>query len=126
METKYEDIATALKMRGYRVREFTKAELERGRTVPALRSGLLNADVHGHLIALGYTRTHHEASYEYVGDAETGPRLEGGPEFDEYLSDTDVIVIDHNGMFVHHELRDLEFEKFLDQQVEASNSHWKL
>lgn len=41
METKYEDIATALKMRGYRVREFTKAELERGRTVPALKSGLL-------------------------------------------------------------------------------------
>lgn len=50
--------------------------------------------MHDKLIALGFTHTHYEASYEDVGTGETGPMIEGGPAFDEYLhKDTNSKVI---------------------------------
>lgn len=71
----------------------------------------MNADIHSNLIALGYVHTHYEESYEDVGTPESGPELAGGPEFDEYESDTDRIIIDHEGRFGHHEMRDLAQEE---------------
>jgi len=73
-----------------------------------------NQDAHANLIALGYEHKHYEADYEDVGDAESGPMLSGHPGFDEYYSDIDLIIIGHDGLFTHHDMRDLEAERFMD------------
>lgn len=52
---------------------------------------------HDKLIALGFTHTHYEDTYEDVGNGETGPMIEGGPAFDEYLhkqTNTKVILVE--------------------------------
>jgi hypothetical protein len=49
----------------------------------------------GLLNALGYVCTQHPASWEDVGDAESGPQIAGGPAFDEWtLDDSFIIVVD--------------------------------
>ena len=78
----------------------------------------LNLEVHKHLIALGYTHEYFPEDWEDTGGPEYGPRLEGHPAYDQYTSDKDYIIIDHHGHFAHFELRDLEFEKWVEQQEE--------
>ena len=47
------------------------------------------------LTALGFTLTQHEATWEDVGDAENGPKLAGGPAYDEWSNGiTSVYVVD--------------------------------
>lgn len=48
---------------------------------------------HHHLIDLGFSHVHVEASWEDTGDAENGPRLSGDPAYDEYtLGDMTVYI----------------------------------
>ena len=68
--------------------------------------------VHHHLLELGFVHVHHEADWEDGGDAENGPKLEGGPAFDDYYADTDSIYINHDGS-AHLEQRDPDLEEFL-------------
>lgn len=46
----------------------------------------MNFDKHAAALlnACGYVCTHHPESWEDVGSAESGPRLSGGPAFDEW------------------------------------------
>jgi hypothetical protein len=48
------------------------------------------------LIMAGYTLTQHPATWEDAGDAENGPKLTGGPAFDEW-SKGDISIIVVNG-----------------------------
>lgn len=74
-----------------------------------------NIALHDHLISLGYRRERVEASWEDVGDAENGPKLEGGPAFDcytgadEYVYASEIGVLDRNA-------RDEAFEQWADEQ----------
>lgn len=76
-----------------------------------------NEEVRNNLTALGYEHTHHEEDFEDIGDAENGPKLSGGPAYDEYLSPEDRIIINHRGNFAQFELRDLAFEAWCDEQA---------
>lgn len=80
---------------------------------------MFNTDIHENLIALGYQHKHYEEEYREGGDAESDPRLEGYPAYDEYTSEEDYIVIDRNGCFVHQEMRNLEREAWLAEQEDS-------
>lgn len=67
-----------------------------------------------HLVGLGYTRIRMEASYEDVGNGETGPIVHGCPAYDEYTSPDDYVFFSENGT-ANHELRDLEFEAWIER-----------
>lgn len=45
------------------------------------------------LLAAGYFIIPHEASWEDIGDAENGPKMSGGPAYDEYRKGTDVYIV---------------------------------
>ena len=51
------------------------------------------------LTALGFTLTSRPASWEDVGGPERGPKLIGGPAYDEWAKD-DISVIVQDGMIV--------------------------
>jgi hypothetical protein len=53
---------------------------------------------HDQLVASGWTHTHHEADFEDIGTAESGPCLTGGPAYDEYRRGTKVIYADWRGV----------------------------
>ncbi len=71
-----------------------------------------NEDVHQCLTELGFTHTHHMEDFEDDGDGESGPHLTGGPAFDEYEDASERIIVDHHGMVVSREDRDLAFEAY--------------
>lgn len=77
--------------------------------------GPINQSAHDGLTALGYKHTHTPAEFD-DGDAENGPGHGGHDAFDTYESDIDYVIIDVHGHFVHHELRDLSLERFLEAQ----------
>lgn len=72
-----------------------------------------NEDAHKQLVALGYEYERVEAEFD-DGTPEDGPGTWGHPPYDQYTSDVDYIIIDESGHFVHHEMRDLKLEEFLD------------
>lgn len=77
--------------------------------------------VHEQLIAQGFAHTHHGDSVTDHGNGETGPMIDYGPPYDEYLSATErVIVVD--GEVVLHEPRDLAFEAWCDAQAEKESA----
>jgi hypothetical protein len=78
----------------------------------------LNPGVHQHMIEMGYRHSYSPAEFD-DGDAENGPGHGGHDEFDTYESADDYVVIDARGHFAHHEKRDLELERFLDQNQTA-------
>lgn len=78
-----------------------------------------HAAAHAWLIANGYTHKRMDAEWEDTGDAESGPRLDGHPAFDEYTSDTDYVIIDERG-FQHCEKRDMEWEAHVDAMEAGS------
>jgi hypothetical protein len=45
------------------------------------------------LLAAGYTKTHVPDSWQDVGDAENGPRLTGGPAYDDWSKDDHHIYV---------------------------------
>lgn len=52
-----------------------------------------NPALHAFLTDAGFGYSHHEASWEDVGDAENGPELTGGPAFDEYFFNTQCVYV---------------------------------
>jgi hypothetical protein len=79
-----------------------------------------NAALHEQLLALGFERVWHDAEWEDTGDAESGPALDGHPAWDEYTSASEIICIDEAGRVVHREERDLELERWCEEQARAS------
>ena len=77
-----------------------------------------NSGIHAVLVEMGYEYKHYECTFEDVGDPENGPQLDGDPAFDEYKSADEYIIISECGRVVHREDRDLEFEKWIDEQEE--------
>jgi hypothetical protein len=77
----------------------------------------LNAALHECLTALGYVRTYNEPEFD-DGDPENGPGTWGCPGYDEYESATDRVFYDEMGGS-HYEVRDLELEKWIEQNVAA-------
>ena len=74
-----------------------------------------NPALHEHLMALGYVRVRHAASWEDVGCGETGPMLEGGPAYDEYAGPDEYVYSSEIGV-LDRQPRDLEFEAFVARQ----------
>lgn len=62
---------------------------------------------HHHLIDLGFSHVHVDASWEDTGDAENGPRLSGGPAYDEYTLDDMTVYIAEDGS-TGYDIWDLE------------------
>lgn len=58
-----------------------------------------NPEVHTNLITLGFTHTRFDADWCDEGNAESGPRLSGGPGWDEYLRESDMtkVCVDEDG-----------------------------
>jgi hypothetical protein len=56
----------------------------------------VNIDHHDErlLSALGYSKTHHPASWEDVGGVESGPRLIGGPAHDLWQRGEHCLVVE--------------------------------
>lgn len=77
---------------------------------------IFNQDIHDNLLDHGFRHNRVEESWEECGDAENGPQLDGGPAYDEYMSNDSYIIIDHEGHFVHHSTRDAAFEEWLAAQ----------
>lgn len=81
----------------------------------------INPEVHAHMLEMGYSYQYYPV-YEEGGDAENGPGLVV-PDYDEYTSQDDVVIIDQGGHFAHFEKRDLELEKWIDEQQGAMISY---
>jgi hypothetical protein len=79
-----------------------------------------NEDVHHWLVELGYERAYCPADFEDVGDAENGPKLVGGPAYDEYTGPEEYIIIDESGHFAHREKRDLAMEAWCNEQADQA------
>ena len=56
-----------------------------------------NPAAHDFFVAAGYVVTHYKADFEDVGDAESGPKLSGGPAFDEYAADDHCVIVTEGG-----------------------------
>lgn len=83
---------------------------------------ILNPQIHAHLIDLGFVHTHYEADWFDGGDAENGPKLEGGPCYDEYDNDIDLrIYVDQHGIVVDCQWYDAAMEK---AQSAAEQAYW--
>ena len=67
------------------------------------------------LVGLGYVRTRQEAEWEDVGNAETGPMVEGSPAYDEYCGADEYVFASESGL-VDRMPRDLDFEVFVAGQ----------
>jgi hypothetical protein len=75
-----------------------------------------NLSAHAGLVALGFQHTRHEADWEDEGDGESGPRLTGGPAWDEYEDADFRVVVDDHGMVALWEPRDLQLEAWIAGQ----------
>ncbi len=78
-----------------------------------------NTFAHNALLQSGYTHEHHNATWEDVGDAENGPKLDGGPACDVYASETEYVVIDEDGSAT----RDVE-GRAMDSAYEKMEAEW--
>jgi hypothetical protein len=56
-----------------------------------------NLALHHHLLSLGYEWTRNPESWEDTGGPESGPRLSGGPAYDEYESPDDFVYASEDG-----------------------------
>ena len=56
-----------------------------------------NPAAHDFFVGAGYVVTHYESDFEDVGDAESGPKLSGGPAFDEYAADDHYVIVTEGG-----------------------------
>jgi hypothetical protein len=56
-----------------------------------------NQVAHDFLLEQGYTHHHEKATWEEVGDAENGPKVDGGPACDVYGDKKDYVIVDENG-----------------------------
>jgi hypothetical protein len=77
-----------------------------------------NLNAHANMVAEGFMYVQHEADFEDDGDAESGPHLVGGPAWDEYVDKDMRFIFSNNGVLVHQENYDPEFEAFIDAQAE--------
>ncbi len=77
-----------------------------------------NRALHEHLLALGYTWSRADESWEDHGDAEHGPELSGGPAFDRYTGPAEHVHFSEDG-HAHVEAIDLAWEKFCAAQMPA-------
>lgn len=56
-----------------------------------------NPQKHDELIAQSYAYTRIPADWEDVGNGETGPMIDGHPDYDQYEKGNEYIVIDQAG-----------------------------
>ena len=61
-----------------------------------------------------YVHTHYAESYEDIGNGESGPKLSGGPAYDEYAGDSHILYFDDDGDLQWMEARDIRREEFED------------
>ena len=78
--------------------------------------------VHETLVEAGYSYTREPCTFEDDGDAESGPHLVGGPEFDQYEGPLHYVAVLPGGE-CHFEKRDLAMEAFFDGLADASPFH---
>jgi hypothetical protein len=69
-----------------------------------------NPTAHDFLIGLGFEVTRVDASWEDSGDAENGPRLTGGPAFDEYTHPDGLVVYIAEDGRTGYEYAQLDFD----------------
>ena len=58
------------------------------------------SSAHAFLIELGFELTHYEADWHDDGDGENGPRLAGGPAYDEYSDGNVLLYFSESGELV--------------------------
>lgn len=80
------------------------------------KSKHFNEAAHEHLLAHGYTYERMAATWEEDGDAESGPHVSGGPEFDQYTGADEYVFIAPSGL-ADHEKRDAAHEAWIDEHV---------
>lgn len=91
--------------------------------MPKIRTTPINEMLHELLTLQGYKLEMFEADWEDVGGCESGPKLTGGPEFDEYMNDRWRIIVDHKGKVAMIEEIDPIFEAFLEEMAREWGPH---